>query len=331
MDSETRNKMELSIIIVNWNALDYLCECIASIYENTGGIQFEIIVVDNASIKGDINVLKEPFPDVIIIKSRQNLGFAGANNLGCRQAKGEYVLFLNPDTKLVGLAINVLLDRMRMLPDAGIVGCRQVNPDLTVQTTSIQKFPTILNQIFNIEYLRLRWPAFTLWNIAPLFRDNPLPVVVDVIPGACMLLRRELFEQVGMFSEEYFMYAEDVDLNYKVARSGLKNYYVSDAVIIHYGGKSSSQTSVNQWATMMKYRSMDLYYSKFHGQSYALLYRIVMGACAIGRIALIALAFPFGNILWKKQVLRLAIQKWGAVLKWSLGIAGRSLNVTINP
>jgi GT2 family glycosyltransferase len=323
--------MELSIIIVNWNALDYLRECIASIYENTNGINFEIIVVDNASSKGDIDTLKMLFPEVIIIKSRQNLGFARANNLGCRQAIGEYVLFLNPDTRLVGPAINILLDRIHTLPDAGIVGCRQVNPDLTVQTTSIQKFPTIFKQILNIEYLRLSWPACPLWNIAPLFRDNPLPVMVDVIPGACMLLRRDLFEEVGMFSEEYFMYAEDIDLNYKVARTGLKNYYVSDAVIIHYGGRSSAQKSVNQWAIMMTYRAMDQYYSKNYGRAYAALYRTVMGVCAIGRIVLIAFAFPLGNVLWSRQALRLAIQKWGAVLKWSLGLADRSLNVKINP
>lgn len=322
--------MELSIIIVNWNALDYLRECIASIYEYTSDSNFEIIVVDNASTKEDVGVLKMTFPEVIIIKSRHNVGFARANNLGCRQAKGSYVLFLNPDTKLVGPAITILLDRMRSLPDAGIVGCRQVSPDLTVQTTSIQKFPTISNQILNIEFLRLRWPACPLWNIAPLFCDNPLPVVVDVIPGACMLLRRELFEQVGMFSEEYFMYAEDIDLNHKVARIGLKNYYVSDAVIIHYGGKSSAQKSVSQWATMMKYRAMGQYYSKNHGRAYATLYRTAMGACAIGRIVVIALAFPFGNILWSRQALRLAIRKWVSVLKWALGLADRSLNITTN-
>lgn len=323
--------MELSIIIVNWNSLDYLRECIASINEYTTGINFEIIAVDNASTKGDIDALKMLFPEVIIIKSRQNVGFARANNLGCRQAKGTYVLFLNPDTRLVGPAINVLMDRMRLLPDAGIIGCRHVNPDLTVQTTSIQKFPTILNQILNIEYLRLRWPAFPLWNIAPLFCANPLPVVVDVIPGACMLLRRELFEQVGMFSEEYFMYAEDIDLNYKVARTGLTNYYVSDAVIIHYGGRSSTQKSVNQWATMMKYRAMGQYYSKNHGRAYATTYRTAMGVCAFARLIMISLAFPFGKILWSRQALRLATQKWGAVLKWSLGLADRSLNVNINP
>ncbi len=238
--------MELSIVIVNWNSLDYVRECIQSIYEHTIGINFEIIVVDNASTKGDVDTLKMMFSELIIIKNQKNLGFARANNMGCRQAKGAYVLLLNPDTKLVGSAINTLLEHIRSLPDSGIVGCRQVDPDLTVQTTSIQKFPTILNQLLNIEYLRLRWPDFRLWDIGPLFRENLHPVKVDVIPGACMLFRRELFEQVGMFSEDYFMYAEDIDLNYKIAKIGYKNYYISDALIIHYGGKSSSQkTSIS--------------------------------------------------------------------------------------
>ncbi|MEI6125934.1 MAG: glycosyltransferase family 2 protein [Pseudomonadota bacterium] len=322
--------MELSIIIVNWNALDYLRECIASIYAHTGGYSFEIIVVDNASTKEDVDALKIPFPEVKIIKSGQNLGFARANNLGCRQAKGSYVLLLNPDTKLVGPAATILLERMRSLPDAGIVGCRQVSPDLTVQTTSIQKFPTIANQLLNIEYLRLRWPACSLWNIAPLFRDNPLPVAVEVIPGACMLLRRAVFEKVGMFSEEYFMYAEDIDLNFKVAQLGLRNYYVSDAVIIHYGGISSSQKSVSQWSTMMKYRAMGQYYAKNHGPAYAAGYRIAMAVCAICRIAVLALAYPFGSMS-TRQALRFTMQKWGTVFKWSLGLVDRSFNVNINP
>jgi N-acetylglucosaminyl-diphospho-decaprenol L-rhamnosyltransferase len=322
--------MDLSIIIVNWNALDYLHDCIASIHEHTRGIDFEIIVVDNASNKGNIDDLKMTFPQVTIIKSQQNIGFARANNLGYQHAKGSYLLFLNPDTRLVGEAINIMLESIEFLADAGIVGCRQVNPDLTVQTTSIQKFPTISNQILNIEYLRLRWPACPLWNIAPLFCDNPLPVVVDVIPGACMLLRREVFERVEMFSEEYFMYAEDIDLNYKVARNGLRNYYISDAVIIHYGGRSSSQKSVNQWATMMKYRAMGQYYTKNHGLVYATIYRTAMGISAFGRLFMIALAFPFGNILWSRQALRLATHKWGAVLKWSLGLADPTLNSSIN-
>lgn len=325
------NDLDLSIIIVNWNALDYLQECIASIQQFISGIEYEIIVVDNASTKGDVDSLLSLFPEVILVKNRQNLGFARANNLGFLQAKGTYVLFLNPDTKLVGPAINRLLERMELLPDAGIVGCRQVDPDLKVQTTSIQKFPTIFNQIVNIEALRLRWPGCPLWSIAPLFRDHPLPVLVEVIPGACMLLRSEVFERVGRFSEEYFMYAEDIDLNYKVAQTGLRNYYISDAVIIHYGGRSSKQAEVNQWATMMKYQAMNQYYSKNHSHLYAAFYRTAMGASALCRIAMLYLVYPFGRLRWGRQAFRSTRQKWGAVLKWSLGLVNRSLNVHINP
>lgn len=312
--------MELSIIIVNWNAVDYIRDCIKSIYENTKDIKFEIIVVDNASTKGDVDSLKINYPDIIVIKSNDNLGFARANNLGFKQANGTYVLLLNPDTKLVGPAINKMFACIKEIPDAGIVGCRQVDPDLTVQTTSIQKFPTIINQIFNIEFLRLRWPSCPLWNIAPLFSDHTHPVKVDIIPGACMLLKSELFEQVGMFSEDYFMYAEDIDLNYKIAKTGVKNYYVSDAVIIHYGGVSSSQKAVSQWSTMMIYHAMDIYYRKNYGYIYAAMYRITMGVCALVRLALIGLGFPFGFILSKKQKLLFAGQKWTATLKWSIGL-----------
>src|SRR5277367_507609 len=230
--------MDLSIIFVNWNSAEYLLEAIRSIYENTSKTRFEIIVVDNASPKRDVESLRIPFPDVIILQADQNLGFARANNLGFIRSSGRFVLFLNPDTKLVGPAIDVLVNKMGMLSDAGIVGCRQVDPDLTVQTTSIQKFPTILNQVANIEYLRLRWPSFRLWDIGPLFSAPVDPVRVEVIPGAWMLLRSEVFSHAGMFSEDYFMYAENVDLNYKVAQTGLRNYYISDAMIIHYGGCS---------------------------------------------------------------------------------------------
>jgi GT2 family glycosyltransferase len=212
--------MELSIICVNWNSLEYLRECIASVYQHTHGVSFEIIVVDNASPQGGVDALKQQFPEITIIKSEKNLGFAGANNVGFRRSSGDYVLFLNPDTKLAEPAINAMLQHIKMLPDAGIVGCKLLNTDLSVQLTSIQKFPTILNQVLDAEYLQLRWPHCFLWEIAPLFSNEVKLLKVEVITGACMLLRREVFERVGMFSEDYFMYAEDIDLNYKVRRAG---------------------------------------------------------------------------------------------------------------
>jgi hypothetical protein len=311
--------MDLSIICVNWNSVDYLRECIASIYENTGSISFEIIVVDNASPQGGVNTLKDPFPEITIIESSQNIGFAAANNLGFRQSVGEYVLFLNPDTQLIGPTVNILLGCIKALPDAGIVGCKMLNTDQSVQTTSIQKFPTILNQIVNSEFLQLRWPGCPIWNIAPLFSEQTQPIKVEIIPGACMLLRRSVFEGVGMFSEDYFMYAEDLDLNYKLKQAGYTNYYVGEATIVHHGGKSSSLQKLNHWSTAMKYRAMTLYYRKTRGRFYEAMYRTAMGSVALGRLFLLTLMYPFGNLLWDKQSLRYASEKWKVVLKWAIG------------
>ena len=322
---------ELSIILVNWNAVDYLRECIASIYENTSTIRFEIIVIDNGSSIGNIEDIRAVFPRISILKSSQNLGFAKANNLGFRHSSGELVLILNPDTKLVGPAINVLIDEMKKRPDAGIMGGRHVSPDLTVQTTSIQKFPTILNQALNIEYLRRRWPQFRLWNLAPLFSGGSEPVQVEVIPGACMLLRRELFEIVGGFSEDYFMYAEDIDLNVKVAKLGFKNYYVPGATIIHYGGKSSCQQKTSQWATVMKFRAMGKFYQKNHGHRYALAYRCVMGACAVLRVVAMMAAYPVSVLARQKERVRESLDKWVAILKWALGLEQRIFNSHSKP
>ena len=134
-----------------------------------------------------------------------------------------------------------------------------------------------------------------------------------------MLLRREVFAQVGMFSEEYFMYAEDLDLNYKLRRAGYTNYYVGEAVIIHHGGRSSSRQKVSQWSTTMKYRAMTRYYRKTRGPLYELMYRVTMGCAAIARLFLLGVAYLFGSLLWNRESIRFAVDKWKAVLKWAVG------------
>lgn len=311
--------MDLSVICVNWNSVDCLRECIASVYENTSTIAYEIIVVDNASPLGGVEVLEQEFPAIRLIKSARNLGFAGANNVGYRASSGEHVLFLNPDTKLIGPSINILLRHMKGLPDAGIVGCKLLNSDLSVQLSSIQKFPTILNQALDAEYLRLRWPHCPLWSIGPLFSDEVKVLKVDIIPGACMLLRRDAFEKVGMFSEDYFMYAEDLDLNHKLRNAGFVNYYVGETAIIHHGGRSSSRQMVSQWATVMKTDAMLRLFRKTRGHAYGAGYRAAMGTVAIGRLMALALMAPFGNVVWDRSSLKSASEKWRAVLKWAMG------------
>jgi GT2 family glycosyltransferase len=122
-----------------------------------------------------------------------------------------------------------------------------------------------------------------------------------------------------LFSEDYFMYAEDLDLNYKVKAAGFTNYYVGETAIIHHGGKSSSRQKVSHWATIMKYRAMVHLFRKTRGGVYAFGYRLAMGAVAIGRLVLLILLSPFGSIVWDRESLRFSLEKWKAVLKWAVG------------
>jgi GT2 family glycosyltransferase len=319
---DTETSLELSIICVNWNSLEYLFDCVASIYEHTSQISFEVIVVDNASPEGGVEMLKEDFPQVKIVRSDRNVGFAGANNLGFRQSSGRHVLLLNPDTKLIGPAINIMLEQIKLLPDAGIVGCKLLNTDLSTATSSIQKFPTILNQVFTVEYFRLRFPKCRLWDISPLFSENTHPVKVEVIPGACMMLKREAFERAGLLTADYFMYAEDIDLNYKLRRLGFSSYYVGEARIVHHGGRSSSRQKVSQWSTVMTYNAMLRFYRMSRGRTYGAAYRVAMGLAAGARLVLLAIMFPFGDRIG----IRYAAAKWSTVLKWAIGVERLSVS-----
>ncbi len=302
--------MDVSIIYVNWNSEDYIKESIESVYEHTHGIQFEIIVVDNASPRGNVDILKEHFPEIALIKSGQNLGFAGANNLGFKSSSGETILFLNPDTKLVNPAINVMLRHLRELPDAGIVGCKLLNTDLSLQTSCIQTFPTILNQVLDTEVLRNRWPHNPLWGIGPLYAKSVEPARVEVVSGACLMIQRAAFEKVSMFSEDYFMYAEDLDLCFKVAHAGYRIYYAGEGTVIHYGGKSSEAES----ATRMKWTAIPRFCDKNRGRFYGLAFRAVLAATAMCRLAILKIACAFGDRSGRQSDLRYSLRKWRIIL-----------------
>jgi GT2 family glycosyltransferase len=307
--------VEVSIIIVNWNSLEFLRRCLHSIYANRPSLPFEIVVVDNASPEGGIHTIREEFPEVIIVESETNRGFAGANNLGLSRATGNKILLLNPDTEIIGSALDAMLQAMAARPDAGIVGCKLLNTDRSISTTSIQKFPTILNQLLTAERVRLRFPKCRLWDIAPLFDEDKEPVKVDVIPGACMMLRRDVFESVGGMSEDYFMYGEDIDLNYKVNKAGYSRYYVGTASVIHHGGRSSSKQKVSQWSTIMTYRAMTRFYQKTRGRLYAFTYRTAMACAGCVRVLVLGVMYPFGN----KQEIGWSISKWATAVRWAVG------------
>lgn len=310
--------MDLSIIIVNWNSKDYLQKCIASILAWTSDIKYEIVVIDSASFDGVDKMLKQCYPQVRFIQSDRNIGFAKANNTAFKVSSGSHTLFLNPDTELVSPAVNILFDHMHTLPRAGAIGCTLLNSDGSLQTSCIQSFPTILNQLLSSEFLRALFPKSPLWGMASLFGAKDGPAEVEVISGACIMLRRTLFDQVGLFSEDYFMYAEDLDLCYKIRQAGYTNYYIPNAAAIHFGG-GSTEKRPSDFSVVMMRESVWRFMKKHRGKIYGLAYRASTLISAVGRLLLLMILFPLQFVRKTGPSWNASFRKWRAILTWSLG------------
>lgn len=308
--------MDLSIIIVNWNCATYTTECISSILSTTHGLEYEIIVVDNASTDNSREILAGGFPRTRLLLSADNVGFARANNLGFRESSGRNVLFLNPDTKVIGDAIPRMLAALQSSTTIGAVGCRLLNADLTLQTSCVQRFPTIFNQLTDIDWLKQRFPTLGLWAMTPLFaRGNGAPADVLAVSGACVMMKRAIFDQIGWFSTDYFLYTEDIDLCYKVRQRGLRVCHVAGAQIVHYGGGSSAKES-DGFADIVMCESTRRFLRKTRGKGYATAYRLAMRATATLRILLLqsAALLPF-----REAPISHSLRKWRRILRWSRG------------
>src|SRR6202000_518737 len=184
--------LDLSIIIINWKSKVFVQECLKSIYDTVDTLRYEVIVVDNASYDGCGAMIESQFPEAIFIQSTRNLGFAGANNLAFAQCHGLNVMFLNPDTEIQGAAIQTLVTALESTPDAGMVGARFLNSDLSLQTTCITALPTIMNQSLGSNGLRKTFPRWSIWGMRPLFQSISRPTPVEAISGACMLAKSEI-------------------------------------------------------------------------------------------------------------------------------------------
>ncbi len=308
--------MELSIIVVNWKSVDFVLDCIESIHKTTRDVGYEIIVVDNASGDDCCRIVSQAHPSVVVVGSERNIGFARANNLGAEKSKGEYLLFLNPDTVVLGEALKTMVARMRCTEHLGALGCRLLNRDLSLQTSCVQAFPNLTNQILGVEWLRKRSPRLPLWGMRALYASVHQDVFdVDAVSGACIMLRRDVFEQVGGFSTEYFMYAEEIDLCCKVRQAGWRVGYVPDAQIVHFGGESSKKQR-DVFADIVMRDSVFKFMKKFRGATYAWLYRAALLGSAMLRLVLLAplLLFPGKN----RSHVRGMCKKWYKIGAWSL-------------
>lgn len=318
-----RRAPEVSIIVVNWNSAEFVRRCVSSIQEHTTGLTYEILVVDNSSFDGCDAILKKHAPDVTYIQCVNNLGFAKANNHAFSVSRGSSLLFLNPDTEMVGPAIAVLHRTLHQIPAAGAVGPRLLNGDGSLQTSCIQSFPTILNQALDSEYFRRKWPESGLWGTKPFLQDDGNAAEVEAISGACLMIKRDVFERIGGFSEDYFMYAEDVDLCYKVRTAGYRNYYVPEAELIHFGGSSSKHAPSNFSVVMMR-ESIWRFLRKTRGDLYGTGYRVAMLSSAVCRLVLLGMTSLVGRFRHRRRSSNSSLQKWWAILRWSLS-AGNSI------
>ena len=251
---------KISIIILSWNTRDLLAQCLDSIERHKGDIELEIIVVDNASTDGSQAMLKEKYPQVTLMINNQNLGFAKANNQAMQVAKGDYYLLWNSDAFATSGAIQSLLQLAEKEPRAAIVGAQLRNADNTFQA-SYSPFP---NQW--IEFLILTGLGRTILGLAyPSLgpEEEKGPQVVNYVAGACLLVRRQAFQEVGGFDEGYFMYAEEVDWCYTMAKHGWQVWYQPAAKVVHLGSASSASRQTQREADL--YRSRIRFFRKHYG------------------------------------------------------------------
>lgn len=275
--------MKLSVIIVNYKVKHYLEQCLRSVAEASRGIAVEVIVVDNASGDGSVEYLRERFPDVTIIASEENLGFARANNLAIRNSHGQYVLLLNPDTIVAEDTFRDFISFMDSTPDAGGCGAYMLHTDGSFAPESRRGLPTPFVAFCKMSGLASLFPKSRTFGRYYMRYLNENEVNrIEIMSGAFMFLRRDALDKAGLLDEDFFMYGEDIDLSYRILKAGYNNYFLPSR-ILHYKGESTVKSSYRYVHTF--YRAMELFFNK-HYAHYSILLSLPIKLAIWGRAML---------------------------------------------
>lgn len=260
---------DVSIIVTNYNTRDLLRACFASMEGRLGRPWLEVILVDNASADGSAEMTREEFPDVRVFVQERNEGFAHANNRGIRASRGRHVLILNSDTEIVDDALERMRDHMDAHPDIGALGARLLNTDGTVQL-SCRSFPSYRTVLFHRYSLMTRLFPRNRYSAEYLMTDTNHDETMDVdwVSGACMMVRRETMDAVGLLDEGFFMYAEDVDWCYRMKQAGWRVCYLPQAEVRHHIGRSTRNVPYRM--TYERHRSMWRFYRKHYSRGIVL-------------------------------------------------------------
>lgn len=261
------SSVKISVIIVNYNVRDFIMHALQSIQRALIDFTHEIIVVDNASVDGSVELIKSHFPNVKLIQNTKNLGFAAANNLAINQARGDYLVLINPDTVVQEDTFTSLIDFLDKTPDAGAATCKILNPDGSFSVDCRHSIPTPMTAFWKLIGFSKLFPRnkiFGRYNLTFLNPDKIYPV--DAISGSFMFIRRQTLEQVGLLDESFFMYCEDIDLCYRITQNGWKIFYVPESSIIHYKGESTKKYHLDYVINFN--RSLYIFYTKHFQQRY---------------------------------------------------------------
>ncbi|MCE7985811.1 MAG: glycosyltransferase family 2 protein [Caldilinea sp. CFX5] len=265
---------DLAIVLVCWNNKSYLKACLESLYAKPMHCRFDVIVVDNGSTDGSQQMIATEFPAVRLQQNTENVGLGKASNQGIVATSGRYVLLLNNDTLVNGPALDALVAFLDNTPQAGAVGGRVLNADGTVQSC-YNHFSTL-------------WEEFLIATRLSRFIAETYPAVlkadttqqVDWITSACLLLRRRALADIGLLDEAYFIYGDEVDLQYRLKKAGWQTYYLPLDTIIHFGGRS-----MNRWSRRkMVYRGKILFYQKHYGPIRTGVLRSLLGGLSLAKL-----------------------------------------------
>jgi GT2 family glycosyltransferase len=274
--------LDLSIIIVNYNVKEFLQNLLHSIEKASSNISKEIIVVDNASDDGSVEVIKEKFSSVILIENKINSGFGKANNQGLAIAKGKYILFINPDCIVSEDTFDKMISFFEENSECGLAGCKILNSDGTLQLACRRSFPgpwTSFTKVTGLSNLFPKSRIFARYNLTYL--DENKTYEVDALSGSFMMMRKDVYEKVGGFDEQFFMYGEDLDLCYRVQKAGHKVFYVHSTQVIHYKGESTKRSNLDE--TKLFYDAMHLFVKK-HLSSFPLVEIILRTAIGFRKV-----------------------------------------------
>ena len=263
--------MKVSVIVVTYNSREFIGECLSSLYAEPIAGDLEVLVVDNDSHDGTADFIRGAFPQATLIESGANLGFAAGNNLAFKKAGGDYLLLLNPDTRLIAGAIGKLVEFISQKPSCGICGGR-LNSEEGTLLPSARRFPNVFYKLWMLSGLADRFPESRIFGAyGYTYLDHEQPIEADWVPGTFTIYRRDMLEQIGMFDERFFLYYEETDLCLRARQAGWQVFYNPQAAITHLEGACSKTRddlafeTTGAWISKFRMRSEVLFFRKNRG------------------------------------------------------------------